>query len=104
MCTLAVAADPLAPWLSVTLSVAVKSPGTTVLEARCRHLEHARRNLVRLAQAYRERLRDWQQLSDSGGISFDVHRKASSLRRRRSRSFVSFGCYSDQNCRTFRFG
>jgi pSer/pThr/pTyr-binding forkhead associated (FHA) protein len=60
----------------------VKSAGTTVLEARCRHLEHARRNLVRLAQSYRERLRDWQQLSDSGGISFDVHRKASSLRRR----------------------
>jgi pSer/pThr/pTyr-binding forkhead associated (FHA) protein len=61
---------------------AVKAASSTVLETRCRHLERSRRNLVRLALAYRERLRDWQQLSDSGVVSFDVHRKASSLRRR----------------------
>jgi pSer/pThr/pTyr-binding forkhead associated (FHA) protein len=61
---------------------AVKTAGSSVLEVRCRHLERSRRNLLRLALAYRERLRDWQQLSESGGTSFDVHRKASSLRRR----------------------
>jgi hypothetical protein len=60
----------------------VKAAGTTVLETRCRHLERSRRNLVRLSLTYRERLRDWQHLGESGGFSFDVHRKASSLRRR----------------------
>jgi pSer/pThr/pTyr-binding forkhead associated (FHA) protein len=61
---------------------AVKPIGTSVLEARCQHLERSRRNLVRLALAYRHRLGDWQQLSDSGSVLFDVHRKASGLRRR----------------------
>jgi pSer/pThr/pTyr-binding forkhead associated (FHA) protein len=59
-----------------------KPIGTSVLEARCQHLERSRRNLVRLALAYRKRLCDWQQLGDSGAVMFDVHRRASGLRRR----------------------
>jgi len=61
---------------------AVKQPGSSVLETRCRHLDRSRRSLARLALAYRARLRDWQQLSESGSAEFDVHRKASGLRRR----------------------
>lgn len=68
---------------SFMISVPVaKTAGSSVLEARCRRLERSRRGLARLALAYRARLRDWQQLSESGSADFDVHRKASGLRRR----------------------